>query len=811
LQVFGANNSIRTTQTQTIMNNPDKSQITIRLTVSSFLLWALTGIGLPAQAQRFISGYVKDKESGEPLIGATVYIPEMNNGVATNSSGFYVIKLTDNYSLKMIASFIGYRTETKEILPDRDISIDFSLTKGLELEEIKVKAPMVTENRFGSNVMEIPANELKTLPSLGGQTDLVRSYQFLPGVQGGTEGKAGMYVRGGSDDQNLVLLDGFPLYYVNHLGGFTSLFDPEAVKNFRLFKSGFPARYGNRLSSVLDVSLKEGDKFKRRNTLTLGLISGSLSSEGPAFKGKGSYFVSLRRMWIDFLTRPASFLVLDKNSIGYNFYDFNSKITVQPNHSDRFFFSLFSGDDNLILDSRDKLITPDIRSYQRNRWGNFLTATRWEHTFSLQVLLNTRLSFTKYRFLDKDYYRNKPVKTGYENAFRSRIRDFGWNNDLDFYLSNHWQVKAGTGLVLHLFEPGNSKMRNYAEGRIFSEKTFSNLTPVWESSLYIENPVSLNKLNFNAGIRLAGFFLKNKTFMYPEPRFSASLELFKNIRLKTSYAVMHQLFHMFENQVAGFGTEFFFPSTASIAPSSSRIVTIGLEKETGDVQAGIDFYLKKMGNLVCMKEGESFQGNAIDWQRRVEKGTGGAKGMELFLRKKAGNLTGWISYSLAKADRQFTGINDDKPFPYQFDRRHSLNLVASCKLSEKWSFAADWVYGSGYPITLAIGKQTVLTPGAYSDKLTDLYGTYSFGEYYGSRNGFRMKDYHRLDVGFTRSKVKRGTERIWNFSIYNLYNRQNPYYYFYKELKPWQGDRTTELYQASFIPIMPSVSYTLKF
>lgn len=811
MPVFGAGLTIWTFLTRTLMNNQDRLQIAIRLIVNSFLLWALTGLGWPAQAQRFISGYVKEKESGEPLIGASVFIPGTHNGVATNSSGFYVIKLPDNDSLKLIASFIGYRSVTKVILPGRDLSVDFHLDRGLELEEIKVKAPLMSENRFGSNAMEIPVSELKSLPSLGGQTDLVRSYQFLPGVQGGTEGKAGMYVRGGSDDQNLVLLDGFPLYYINHLGGFTSLFDPEAVKNFKLYKGGFPARYGNRLSSVLDVSLKEGDKFQRRNTLTLGLISGSFSSEGPAFKEKGSYFISLRRMWLDFLTRPASYLVFERSSIGYNFYDFNSKIIYQPSPSDKFFFSLFSGDDNLMLDYRNKLFSPGVRSYQRNRWGNFLTASRWEHTFSPQLVLNTRLSFTKYRFLDKDYYRNEPLKTGFNNDFRSRIRDFGWNNDLDIFLSNHWQVKAGAALVLHLFEPGNTKIRNYAKGEVFSDKAFSNLTPVWESTLYIENPVSFNRLNLNAGFRLAGFYLKNKTYLYPETRFSSSLELFKNIRLKTSYAEMHQLVHMFENQVAGFGTEFFFPSTASIAPSWSRIASMGLEKETEKYQSGIDFYLKKMGNLVSMKEGESFQGNAIDWEGRVVQGTGRAKGMELFLRKKTGDLTGWISYSLAKANRRFPGINEGKPFPFSFDRRHQINLVVSYQLSEEWKFAADWVYGTGYPITLAIGKQTILTPAYYSGEITDLYKNHSSGEYYGGRNGFRMKDYHRLDIGFTHTRQKYGKERIWNFSVYNVYNRQNPYYYFYKERKPWQGDYTTELYQASFIPIFPSVSYTLKF
>jgi hypothetical protein len=790
----------------------DNNGFPARLAFRLLLVWIFISLGWTVSSQNFISGYVKEEESGEPLIGASVFIPGTTLGVSTNGAGFFVIKLPGSDTITLVATYIGFQPSKKKIHPERDKQTDFYLKKGLVLEEIQVKAPLVAENRFGSNVIDIPTSELKALPSLGGQTDLIRTYQFLPGVQGGTEGKAGMYVRGGSDDQNLILLDGFPLYYINHLGGFTSLFDPEAVKNFRLFKGGFPARYGNRLASVLDVSLKEGDKFKRRNTLSIGLISGSVSSQGPAFRGKGSWFVSLRRMWLDFLTRPVSYFAFSGNSIGYNFYDFNSKITFQPDSSNRYFFSLFSGDDNLILDSRNALFTPDIRSYQRNRWGNFLTAARWEHVFSPQIFVNTRLSFTKYRFLDKDYYRNKPVKTGYENTFRSRIRDVGINSDLDVFITNHWQVKAGTGLVLHLFEPGNSKMNNYSEGKVYSDNDFANASRVWENSLYLENPVSFNKLNFNAGIRLAGFFMKGKTYLFPEPRFSASLELFNDIRLKCSYAGMHQLVHMFENQVAGFGTEFFFPSTEKISPSSSRIITIGLEKESDRYQIGIDFYRKRMGNLVSMKEGESFQGNAIDWQERVEQGTGRAKGMEIFLRKKSGKLTGWISYTLAKSDRQFAGINEGKTFPYQFDRRHDLSMVISYKLSEKWSFAADWVYGSGYPITLAIGKQTIIGATGYSGENSDFYyTTQNYGEYYGGRNGFRMKDYHRLDIGFTHTRMKNGKERIWNFSIYNLYNRQNPYYYFYKERKPWQGDHTTVLNEASFLPILPAFSYTLKF
>lgn len=775
------------------------------------VVWLLSLFGMGVQAQGFISGYVRDKESGEPLIGASIFIPGTTAGVSSGTSGFYVLKLTSPDTITLAISYIGYQPDYATIVKGRDSHKDFYLKKGLELDEIKVKAPLLSGNRFGSNVTEIPTSELKNLPSLGGETDLIRAYQFLPGVHGGTEGKAGMYVRGGSNDQNLVLLDGFPLYYINHLGGFTSLFDPEAVKNFRLYKGGFPARYGNRLSSVLDVSLIEGDKFTRRNTLSIGLLSGSFSSQGPAFQGKGSYFISLRRMWADFLTRPATFLAFDKSSLGYNFYDFNTKITYQSNPSNRWFISLYRGDDNLVLDYRDRIIKPRFKSAQRNRWGNFLTAARWEHTFSPRVVANTRLSFTRYRFLDRDDYRNSNTRSGYENSFKSRIRDWGLNSDLDIFISNQWQIKAGVGVLLHFFEPGNTKAKNYADGLIFTDKEFANTTNVKESSFYIENPVSFQRINFNAGIRLASFVLPGKRYFFLEPRFSSSLDIFRNIRLKFSFADMHQLVHMFENQVAGFGTEFFFPSTDLIPPSFSRIVTLGLEKETGEWQAGIDFYQKRLENLSGLKEGESFQGNALDWQSRVEKGTGTAKGMELFIRRKQGNLTGWVSYTIAIANRQFTEINNGKAFPYQYDRRHDLSLVVSYRLTEEWRFSVDWVYGSGYPITLALGKQNILTPGGYPGNLSNLFGTYRYGEYYGTKNGFRMRDYHRLDIGFTHTRSRYGKERIWSFSIYNVYNRQNPYYYFYKERKPWRGDCTTVLNEISFLPILPAISYTLKF
>ena len=761
--------------------------------------------------QSLISGYIRDSKTREPLIGANVFIPGTSIGVSTNSSGYYSLRLPIGDTITLVSSYIGYKPVMKKCIQGTAGGFDFQLDKGINLEEITVSAPLLSENRYGMNLTEITVSELRGLPALGGEADLIRTYQLLPGVQGGTEGKAGMFVRGGSGDQNLVLIDGSPLYYINHLGGFISLFDPEAVKNFRLYKGGFPARYGNRLSSVLDVNLKEGDGKTQRTSVTVGLIAGSLSSQGPALKGKGTYFVSLRRVWADLLMRPVSYLAFDGASIGYNFYDLNGKISLQANPENKIILSLYAGDDKLTMNYKDELIGPKVKSQEQNKWGNLLGVARWEHLFSPGVLANTRLSFTKYRFLDKGNYDSKEDDSGYLRIFRSRIRDIALNSDLDIFINNNWQVKTGGGIVSHQFEPGNSKSKDYLGDEAYLEQNFATASHVWEHTTFMENMLSFKYISLNAGVRVVGFHVPNKSFIFLEPRLSSSVPVYKGISIKTSYSKMHQFVHMLENPVAGFITEFWVPSTNSVPPSTSHQYTIGLEKENDDFQAGIEFYQKNMNHLVSFKEGQVFQGNAKDWEQRIETGNGSSKGMEIFLRKKSGKLTGWVSYTLARSDRQFENINFGRKFPYQFDRRHDLSVVASLKLSDLWNFSADWVYGSGYPITLALGKQTVILPGNVTRVFDDRYNYRFSGEYYGSRNGFRMKDYHRLDIGFTRTKVSYGVERIWSFSIYNVYNRQNPYYYFYKERRPWQGDHTTQLYQASFLPFLPSVSYTIRF
>lgn len=771
---------------------------------------------LPAlivQAQTKLSGFVRDKKTGEPLIGANVYLPGTTTGVATNNVGYYSITLNSGMESRIAASYIGYKTAIEVIKPGKTPAFNFYLEPGLELGEVKVEAPAFSERQSGANMTEIPIQQMKKLPALLGEVDLMRVYQLLPGVQGGTEGRAGMYVRGGSADQNLVVLDGSPLYYVNHLSGFASIFDPEAIKNFKLYKGGFPARFGNRLSSVLDVQMKEGDKNHESTFVSIGVMSGRFSKEGPVQKGRGSYFFSYRRMWLDLIMRPLSYIITNGASVGYNFYDLNTKVSLSLADKDKLYLSLYSGDDNLMLKYSDKFLGADLKAWQKVKWGNLLGVARWNHTYKPGLMSDTRLSFTKYRFKDNDFYSDKNEGTELNSFFKSRIYDVSLASDFEYFVSNPYKMMAGAGLTHHWFDPGLNKVVNSENGQAYIDSTYgSTSVNALENYLYLENQLNFHWADFNIGGRLSHLLVQGKNYLFFEPRFSSAIHLAKGFNLNSSYTEMFQFVNMLSNPTAGFSTDFWVPSTKKVPPGKSRQYSVGIEQMNANFGVGIEVYYKRMKNLISFKEGEVFQGSAVDWQERIEKnGIGTSKGVELFAQKKTGKLTGWISYTLAKSEQQFDNINFGKKYPFKYDRRHDLSIVMNLPLNETWNFSATWVYGSGYPMTLALGKQNIITVGTVLANSTDYYIYDEVGENYGGKNSFRMKAYHRLDIGFTRTTEKYGVERTWTIGIYNVYNRQNPYYYFYKERKPWRGDYATELYQSSFLPIIPAVSYSIRF
>lgn len=766
-----------------------------------------------AKPQVIVHGYIKDKTNNEPLIGATVSISGTSTGTSTNNSGYFSLRLADATQNKLTIRYIGYKTRQVQINLKNTAPQYFYLEPGVEIDEVTVKAPLFSEKRMGVNLTEIPVQELKKLPALGGEVDLLRTYQLLPGVQGGSEGKTGLHVRGGGPGQNLILLDGSPLYYVNHLGGFSSIFDPEAVNNFKLYKGGFPARYGGRLSSVLDVQMKEGDKNNSETFISIGTISGRFNMQGPLQQGKGSYFLSVRRMWLDFLMRPFTLAVTEKASMGYSFYDINAKATLQLSEKDKLFMSFYSGDDKLVLSYKEDLIGADQKAKQKVKWGNLLAVARLNHTFKPGLSNNTKVSFTKYRFIDRDRYTDKSDNTKYNSAFKSRIYDWAINSDVEFQPGNAYKMLAGAGATFHFFMPGKTTASNINEGETYIDSTYGSTSlNAFESQAYIENIFSFKHLNFNLGARLSHFLVDGKNYFYAEPRLSLGIPITASTLVKASYTQMHQHVNMLSNPTAGFETDFWVPATEKVPPSGSQQFAVGIEKNTSKFEAGIEAYYKKLNNLVTFKEGEVFQGNATDWQDRVAiNGTGTSKGIEFFARKKTGKITGWVSYTLAKSDRQFDEINFGETYPFKYDRRHDLSVVLSIPINEEWNFSSTWVYGSGYPITLALGKMNTIEMNDIPNGSNNYYQFDEYGEYYGKKNSFKMQDYHRLDIGFTRTRESYGVERTLTIGIYNVYNRKNPYYYFYKQRKPWRGDYTTELYKSSFLPFLPAISYSWRF
>ncbi|WP_340112991.1 TonB-dependent receptor [Maribellus mangrovi] len=766
-----------------------------------------------ATAQVSIHGYVQDKTTKEPLIGATISISWTTQGTTTNNSGYFTLRVPESVTTSLTIRYIGYKTQYIEVSGHNTSPGYYFLEPGVEIEEVTVNAPVFSEKQFGVNMTEIPVQELKKLPALGGEVDLLRTYQLLPGVQGGSEGKSGLYVRGGGPGQNLVLLDGSPLYYVNHLGGFSSIFDPESVNNFKLYKGGFPAHYGGRLSSVLDVQMKEGDKSKHQTFASIGTISGRFNMQGPLQQGKGSYFVSVRRMWLDLLMRPFTLAVTEKASTGYSFYDINSKVSLQLSQKDKLFLSLYSGDDKLVLSYNEKFIGPDQKAKQKVKWGNLLAVARLNHTFKPGLSNNTKVSFTKYRFIDNDLYQDKSDNIELNSEFKSRIYDWAINSDFEFQPGNKYKMLGGAGATFHFFMPGKTSATHTEAVETYIDSTYGSTSlRAFESQAYIENIFSFKHLNVNLGARLCHFLVEGKNYLYAEPRVSLGVPLFSATSATASYTQMHQFVNMLSNPTAGFETDFWVPATRKVPPSDSKQFALGIERNTQDFEAGIEAYYKKLNNLVTFKEGEVFQGNATDWQERVAlNGTGTSKGLEFFLRKKTGKFTGWVSYTLAKSDRQFDDINFGETYPYKYDRRHDLSLVISVPINEEWNFSSTWVYGSGYPITLALGKMNTIEMNDIPNGSNNYYQFDEYGEYYGKKNSFKMQDYHRLDIGLTRTRESYGVERTLTIGIYNVYNRKNPYYYFYKQRKPWRGDYTTELYKSSFLPFLPAISYSWRF
>jgi hypothetical protein len=775
-----------------------------------FFLWCFlclfAGTVSAQQNRHTISGYVYEKNSREQLIGATIYIPKISNGTTTNTYGFYSITLPKD-SFEVVISLVGYRKQYYRVYLDKDVHLDIQLESASEISEVVINAERTERSSDNSrmSMIDIPVEQIKEIPAFMGEKDVLKVIQLMPGVQKGSEGNAGLYVRGGGPDQNLIILDDAPVYNAFHLFGFFSLFNGDALKSVELTKGGFPARYGGRLSSVIDMNMKEGDKQQFHGEGGIGLISSRLTLEGPLVKNKSSFLVSGRRTYIDALIAP--FMPQDEKG-GYYFYDLNAKVNYDFGPKNKVYMSGYFG--------RDKFYgRTNYSSTEKSEfglfWGNGTGTLRWNHLYTNKLFSNTSLIYSKYAF--NIYSDEKLNGETFNIRLYSGIRDFTLKHDFDYSVHPNHFIKAGIILQQHRFTPSGLTFKSSQPGDVNqdSEHTIDAL----ESGIYVEDNMKLgSRTKINAGIRLSHFLVKGKSYINPEPRISANYSLKEDLSWKVSYAMMNQYIHLLSSTSIGLPTDLWVPTTNQVKPQRSEQVATGFAKDflKSNLTLSVEGYYKKSSNVISYKEGASFlvidvpgEDDQIEWEDNITQGQGWSYGMEFFLQRKKGKFSGWAGYTLSWTQLQFDELNLGKKYFARYDRRHDISLVGIYKIVEDVTFAATWVYGTGSAITLPRAEYVapVHDPSQQpNNSQGDLVSDY------GEKNSFRMAAYHRLDLSFRFHKQLKRAERTIELSVYNVYNRKNAYFYY---IGTSDTSDKRVLKQISLFPILPSISWTYKF
>ncbi len=778
------------------------------------LLLLLFTLTLRAQ-NIIISGYISDSLSREKLIGAHIWNEKSKIGTSSNAFGYFNLSLNKQSGISSVVkiSYIGYATKTIKITGDT--LLDIVLNKGKTLSEVNVTAQILNiEKRNEISTLSISSKDLEILPAIGGERDIFKAYQFMPGVQSGSEGNSSLYVRGGSPDQNLVLLDDVPLYNITHLGGFVGIFNSDAIKSSKLIKGGFPAQYGNRLSSVVDIRMKDGNNQKRESAFTIGLISTKLLLQGPLKKGKSSYMFSVRRFMYDLLLKPVSFLSSGQ-MFGYTFYDLNLKINHEINQKNHLFFSTYTGDDVFSSYINDK--DTETKSKFKNRWGNSLMAIRWNHLYNTNVFSNTTLAYSRYRFGTNMIGESTSSQNDYRMEYNqhSSIQDFTLKQDLEYNIADFYNIKFGLTGIWHINRPAEFETYQESANQILADTSFINQQiGSAETAVYLENHFRFkNGLSGNLGFRFSDYFVSNTNFYSPEPRILLHYLIAGKYKLSSSFTIMKQYLHLLSGTSNGMKVAFWLPATLNVPPSQSYQYTFGfattLHKQ---FELSIEGFYKEMTDLINIKEGIPFNSINTDWENKVEtQGLGTVYGTEFLLQKRIGKHTGWLAYTWSKNMRQFHSINLGRAYPYRYDRRHDISIVYNLKINKKIDFSVTWVYGTGEAMTFPNAKFDA--PFMSLDQINFASDHRSIYQSSG-KNSVRGKAYHRLDIGMNFRKQKKKGIRTWNVSIFNVYNHANPYYYTSgtaTSITNGNIKTNVRISGKSVFPIMPSVSYSYKF
>jgi len=805
--------------------------------------------------QVVINGFIRDKASSEPLAGASVYDGVTRKGTASNSFGFFSLSL-DPGDIRMQVSYIGYKTQVLSFpFMEKDTLITIELVNNAALNEVVVMAdnrerqPVLT-TQMGS--LEINQQTIRNTPVMFGEADIIKTLQLTPGVSVGTEGLAGMFVRGGNVDENLFLIDGNPVYQVNHIGGLFSAFNSEAIRGMDFLKGGFPARYGGRLSSVVDVHTKEGNMKKFEGSASLGLISANVRFEGPIVKDRTSFMIALRRTWLDAITIPA-FAIINrlekqdgmKSHGSYHFHDINLKLNHLFNDRSRFFLSLYAGEDALRAKFEETPINENDpikadNNDSRLKWGNMMATAGWTYIFNHKLFGKLSGVFTQYRstMSNKNKYKyaynpreGQPgleLETESETENVTGITDFGIRSAFDFFPNSAHHIRFGTDLMTHRFRPEYSKasMSNNVLTDTLSLGTVYTDQLIWgqELAAYMEDDWSLSRfLRANGGLRYSLFHVEGKTYMGLEPRFSLRWLLNEDFSVKASFARMNQYVHQISDSYLNLPTDAWMPVTKKLKPLLSDQVSLGAYYNwKGMYDISLEGYYKRMNNLLEYRDGSSFLMSSSTWEDKMTSGKGRSYGMELMIRKQTGRTTGWLGYALSWSDRQFDQLNSGRRFPSKYDNRHKLNLVVMHKLSPKVELSGAWTIASGNYTTLSLESYESTIPKGQWEEGNEASG-YIELDYINNRNNYQLPTYHRLDLGINIYRPKKnGRMGIWNISVYNAYCRLNPFMiyksYDTRLLKKPNGETIYGKYEfvpkfklVSLLPIIPSITYTYKF
>ncbi|MEP7279050.1 MAG: TonB-dependent receptor [Bacteroidota bacterium] len=760
-----------------------------------------------------MSGYVKDSLTGETLIGATLQVGAGTGGVSSNAYGFYSITLNSGEQ-ELACSFVGYQGKRVSLQLSSSQTLNFLLLPKISTnQEVVVYGRRRDENVKNSQMgrFDLSVSRVKALPVLLGEVDVLKTLQLLPGIRNAGEGNTGLYVRGGGPDQNLIILDDAVVYNTGHLFGFFSVFNADAIKNVTLIKGGMPAQYGGRLSSVLDVAMKDGNANKLQVDGGIGLIASRLSIQGPIKKDRASFIVSARRTYIDVLVKPFISKTSQFSGSGYYFYDLNTKVNYKISEKDRLYLSGYFGKD--VFDFRNTR-----RSFSANiPWGNATATLRWNHVFNQKLFANTTLVYNKYNFAFN------ASQSNFNIGLSSGIKDLNGKVDFDYYPAPQHKIKFGGLYTHHTFTPnvlsGNQDSTQFAPNN--ENNKYAN-----EAALYVQDDWELSdKIKVNLGLRYSNFKQvgpytnftedangnkldstqygrgqKVKSYGGLEPRFTLRYALNDQTSLKGSVTRNLQYIHLVSNAGSTLPTDLWVPSTYYVQPQIAWQYAAGLYKNFKDntFETSVELYYKDMRNQIEYKEG--YTPSLSDPEKQFVFGKGWSYGAELYVGKNKGRLTGWLGYTLSWTYRKFPQLNGGEAYFAKYDRRHDLSLVTTYELSRKWKVSGVFVYGTGNATTLP--ERFYIIGGVLTQE-------------YSRIDQYRLPAYHRLDLAATYTPIPKRKKKIhgsWVFSVYNVYSRANPYFIYYDQTgSPYNNTLKVEARKVSLFPVIPAITYNFHF